>query len=300
MWSFWEKIKNFFSHPGHFDVKTLDLDTDDLFAEPDQRGSSLFMGKYTEDEIQNALKHFGIYSYLKRNGFYPVKLWTDFSNPYKHRIVLYKDQLKNQNILIELVLQKKLIPLDIPQIISDTLPFLSIEWLLLQNPDRPFSPSRPRLPGQTYPGLGIGKKVLTLIMLLAMDLRTSGLLNIPEHFHNAAMYSRRFFFLSSEQEAIVRKLNATLVKKYGLATISWAIDRNCILMNGKPFQWSGTPQIIPGDPTLKNYFHSRQYKEKLNKLCKTLNFDFDTQKFAERMEKEPIPGFNEFCSLLKK
>ena len=32
---------------------------------------------------------------------------------------------------------------------------IAVEWLLLQNPREPFSPRRPRLPGQQHPGLGL-------------------------------------------------------------------------------------------------------------------------------------------------
>jgi hypothetical protein len=44
---------------------------------------------------------------------------------------------------------------------------LAVRWLALQDPRGRFTPERPRLPGQRYPGLGLGKRLYERLMVWA-------------------------------------------------------------------------------------------------------------------------------------
>lgn len=272
----------------------FNLTSEDLFFNPSRRGSALFLGKYTRSQIDYALKRYGIYSDLKKRGFFPVLIHTDFNDPFKQKIVLYIDNLKIDNILAELVVQKKQINLDLLDTFHLSNIYLVIEWLLLQNPFASFPKEKPRLPGQRYPGLGIGKKILTILSVLAQEQNTAGLINVPEHYHNGAMYSRKFYFVSPKMEGLVKKINDQLVKKYGLAYVSWAIERKCVFVNSQLFEWQGSPQIIPVASKLKKYFHSPEYKKKVQHYYNIMDCTIDHGKFQQTLKENPISGFSEF------
>ena len=73
---------------------------------------------------------------------------------------------------------------------------IAIEWMSLQNPYGEFTKDRPQLPGQQKPGLGVASKAVELLIIMAWRLNLSGLLNTPDHYHNAYLYSRIFYYLN--------------------------------------------------------------------------------------------------------
>jgi hypothetical protein len=92
-----------------------------------------------------------------------------------------------------------------------------IEWLAMQNPDASFTDDRPQLPGQTHPGLHVAKQLMQMVFELARKQGRDALLNFPEHFHNAWLYSRRgLFFLNpafegnSIEQEVEKKKNTLL------------------------------------------------------------------------------------------
>lgn len=288
---FFKKYSHFGEKPENFLMEDI---SEDFFFNPDQRGSGLFLGKYTLAEIDLALKSFRIYTYLKKYGFYPVQIHLDSRDPFRQRLILYYKELRPSNILAELVVQKKILDFAVDFSNHFSLPFLSIEWLLLQNPSGQFTWEKPRLPGQNYPGLGIGKKILTALSLVCRDLQCAGLLNFPDYFHNAAMYARRFHFLSPVTEGLVKKLSKQLVQKFGLSTIAWAIERSCIYCNHKIFKWNAEPQIIAVDHRIKEYFFSDDYHTQVDEALSRFHFEFDENRFRQSLRQNPIPGFSEF------
>ena len=53
---------------------------------------------------------------------------------------------------------------------------LSIEWLLLQDPTKTFSKSKPQLPGQEHPGLGMLRELLEMLYQACLRLELDGLI----------------------------------------------------------------------------------------------------------------------------
>jgi hypothetical protein len=167
--------------------------------------------------------------------------------------------------------------------------FVAVEWLCMQNPQANFTPDRPRLPGQTYPGLGIGEMVMEILAIMAGRLRTAGLLNTPEHFHNAQMYSAQFKFIDPLHEAKRLAIVRDLLSQYSLSQISWAIEMGCVLENDTPFSWAASEQIIALDRDLKDYIGSRDYQQYVNKTCQNYIYKLDEKKWrlkAGEIEKQ--------------
>ena len=251
-----------------------------LHRSPDERGSLFFLGYYSRDGIYYALERYGIFEELRKRGFDDFILELDTHDPYRHRLVLYYEKKDDQHLLAEVVLKRKVITLNAPvvsHLSGKQYEVLQVEWLVLQNPQKAFTPERPRLPGQVYPGLGMGEMVVTLLMIVCWRLRLAGVLNVPEHFHNAYMYSSVFYYLNPEYNGRLKAMARDLLnkEKHHLAKVSWAVDFGCVRENGTPFQWFTAEQIIPIHKELKEYFRSAEYQELETAARKKFRYTLD-------------------------
>ena len=64
---------------------------------------------------------------------------------------------------------------------------LSVEWLLIQDARSRFEIGRALLPGQKYPGLGLLRDTVAVLVILSERLDLDGLVFTPSHFHLAAL-----------------------------------------------------------------------------------------------------------------
>jgi len=82
-----------------------------------------------------------------------------------------------------------------------------IDWLRLQDPRGNFT--KPQLPGQIKPGLGMARDVECLLYFIAQRHKRDGLMNSPEHWYNAYLYSvadYKFMFLNPAYEGMLQCL----------------------------------------------------------------------------------------------
>ena len=113
------------------------------------------------------------------------------------------------------------------------LQMLVIEWLRLQNPRQSFGERMP-LPGQMHPGLGIGSEIDSVLVGLATDSHRDGILNLPEHWYNAYLYtksSRPYKFMNPAFQGFFQSICDALeddIRTRGLPTVAWAIFRGLL------------------------------------------------------------------------
>jgi hypothetical protein len=146
------------------------------------------------------------------------------------------------------------------------LNLLNVRWLSLQNPLGEFSERRPRLPGQRYPGSGFGRACGALVIDLARASGRDGIVNVPEHFHNAALYANvlGFHFLNPEDEGVFQKIVTDLrtdLNERGMAAVSWAISLRCLACDGNEFAWEPHEQVLTLSSAVAGYFKGRNYRE---------------------------------------
>ncbi|KAJ4459138.1 hypothetical protein PAPYR_4938 [Paratrimastix pyriformis] len=94
------------------------------------------------------------------------------------------------------------------------------------------TPKRSLMPGQRYPGLGIGNSVFRIISELAVKCQLDALINVPEHFSNAYLYRRSFHFLNPLFEGFLNELCASLVAdiaRFQLGPMSYCVDGGFII-----------------------------------------------------------------------
>lgn len=109
---------------------------------------------------------------------------------------------------------------------------VKIEWINLQDPVHPSYAHC--LPGQKYPGLGFAKQVGEMMHTLGTNKDTcDGLLNVPDHAHNAVFYnSGGWRFINPAFQAHFDYTMATIkpyLERHGLVFVAWAFKNGHVM-----------------------------------------------------------------------
>jgi hypothetical protein len=243
------------------------------------------------------MERFGLDRQARHLGIRHLAVGVDTRDPYRHRLTIYNGRHRDRDhIVMDFVARyQHLVPKDIDADIEYThqLKVLMIEWLQLQNPTAVFTHRRPALPGQLYPGLGLGDQLMALFTLMGRHLQVDGIINVPEHFHTGLIFSRRFVFLSPHVQALVQQIGQDLWKKYRLGVIAWASATESIINieTGQPQIWEPRRQIIPIQSQLRQYFKSNDYIGIAQNLEEDKVFSLDEEKLREAFSKMEQPPF---------
>jgi len=270
--------------------KSYEFSDRDLFElDIGRRGGGFFLGFYSKEGIILALEKYGVFSLLKQKGYPDIYTDINTQDPYKHRIAFYRKAKSKKNLIIEMVLRKDFFELNMPftcKYNGQKFAALVIDWLLFQNIEQDFTLDRPRLPGQRFPGLGLSGVVLELLLIICWRLNLDGIINVPEHYHNAYLYAKMFRYLDPKIEAKLIALQKTF-KKMPLAKLTWGIEWNCVrdLNTNQPLVWFAQEQILPMHKELQKIFKSNEYKNSVQKHISDYRFRFDEDKFAACREK---------------
>jgi hypothetical protein len=254
-----------------------------------KRGSDLFLGFYSEAGIKTALDKYGIIKALREKGFEDIIFKIDTIDPYVHRLVLYNKAVDLKNQIVDVVLRKDVVEVNFPfecEANGKRYEMLVIEWMLMQNPTRSFTKERARLPGQQYPGLGLSRKSVEILSIVAWRLKLSGVVNIPEYLHNAIIYSKVFLYLDTKKQA---QLEAVLrdLKPFSLSAIAWAYEYRVIKSKktGMPLEWQPGRQILPLDKGLKKALFSWKYRKYIAEKAKEYEYYIDMNEYEQKKEK---------------
>lgn len=258
------------------------LDFSDVFSQlEDNRGPSLLLGIFSPKGIMYLLKEYGILYRLETLGYDRLEIRLDLKDTYRQVVRLFGiGQDHPEHLLLEIVLRedrfsvKKYLPKIPPEHIrKDPLNVVVIDWLQMQYPKAPFTRERPMLPGQDYPGLGLGAEVMALLVILAERMHKDAILATPQQFYNAYMYRQAFQFLYPKHEgrfqAILRDTS-----DWGLAETSWGIEKSFLIdtRTGRPFAWRGSPMVLPITAPAQEYFRCPQYHRLAEQAMKSEEF----------------------------
>jgi len=230
----------------------------------EDRGSPLLLGTHPEAETRARLEGCGVIDRLAELGFRSVRI--DIS-PYRvegQTVRVYDEAVDPDHLLIDLRLRIEDVVPAIRFVTQEPLRearMLRIEWLASQNPRGHFTPDRPQLPDQRYPGLGIGEKAVRFLGQLAYDHRCDGLLSFPDHYHNAVMYARRFIFFHAGRHGALRGMMRDL-RERTLAERSFAIDAGCLRSEPGARQeaWVASEMMLPISRRLIEFARSRFWR----------------------------------------
>lgn len=214
--------------------------------------ASRFLGYYSKHGIELALERAGLFDRLRALGFQP-RLELDVSNPAGQTVRLFGDPRRTE-LLLELRARRDRL----------TLPgfeMLRVEWLLLQNPRADFTRSRPRLPGQEHPGLGMLKDAVAFLVLACERLGLDGMVFTPSHYHLAAQSRRMLRFADPQDEARFRAFRETLAGR-SLAEATRLADEGEVVdrKTGDPRPWQPAPMVLPVSERLRERLQGPEYE----------------------------------------
>jgi hypothetical protein len=261
----------------------------DLFS-----SNNLFMGKYDENKMMAKLKRVGIIDILRTKGYRELVVSVIRQDDYTSRLYVNFDSHEKETRLVELIVREGFYKPRVDFIpaydFSTGLSMLLIEWVALQDPKASFTPEKPRLPGQQYPGIGGLKNMQELFYHLCKSSGKDAIVDVPEYFHSAAIYSRMYTeiydrmyaFFSPVDTGIMQAMLRDLTDR-PLADTSFAVAFDCLLdaRTGASVKWKTSEQIYPISRKLKKYVEDDQYKEIVMKTMEEHSYAIDWDRFEQ-------------------
>lgn len=218
------------------------LDPDLLMGDVSERAAPLFLNHYSAEGLRYALTRYGLWERLRglAGGGLRVEIAGVGQSVQTLRIL---DEATEQ-ALVELSAGLVSAGSAAAALPSTEHPWLSVEWLCLQDPRRSFAAERPALPGQKHPGLGEGREVIELLLIMGWRLGCAGLFGHPAWFHNAVMYRIHFRFVDPAEDGRMRALLRTWrASGLGLGEFSRAVSSDGVVDDeGSPIRW--TPGFV--------------------------------------------------------
>jgi acetoin utilization deacetylase AcuC-like enzyme len=201
-----------------------------------------FLGYYTRHGLEQALTAYGYLPTLARMGFRGLLVELQIGPGSPDRMLISADVGGRREVLVDLAASIR--PLG-------GFRTLFVEWLELKDPRVRFSAARPRLPGQSLPGLGLAEDTMQLLVAAAERLALDGVSFVPAHYHVAWIARRRFVFW----DPAARGRFAALVEgtaAHPLAVVSerlggpgWPTE------HGDPARWAPTEMVLPLVPAVR-------------------------------------------------
>ena len=244
---------------------SFDLCLSNLFEDSGHR----FMDFYSEQGLRLALKRYGFVAKLRELGYEQTDIRFGVREDGSHYLEVFEPPFEKERVIAELIVRRTAL--------DEIFPILKVEWLCLQNPKVAFSDERPRLPGQHYPGLGLGKDVLSAIVLMALRLKYQAVTNVADHFHNAYIYSGSFDFFKAEDAARFHDFCHFMKEgELSIADVAWALETGKIFRKGEdaPYHWEPAVQILPLRSSLAEKFSSAEYTEMVEANYGTFQFEY--------------------------
>jgi hypothetical protein len=255
------------------------IEKEEIFSTlAEKRGTSLFLGKYTMNQVTTVLNKKSFFKEAQKRKLWPLEFDLDSSEFPLQRLQIFYQEKKPEKMLVDLKIKEgafypqKKIASHFP---LSEYKFLILDWLTLQNPLLDFSLEKSPLPGQKHPGLNLGKKVFDIFVYLARLSRKDGLLAFPNYFHNALLFSRYFHFVNPEKLGEVLAIRASF-PDVSFKKLAWIVYLDCMIdRKGKKYEWKAEEQIFPLNKALNDYFDSKAYKKKVKECQEQLSFEID-------------------------
>lgn len=267
------------------------IEEDDIFSDlTEKSGSSLFLGKYTEKVVLDILEKNGFFKKVKKKGLWPLDYELDSSAfPPLQRLLIFYRTKKPENVVMELRIREGAYRFKngLSPIISNAkFSFLILDWLMIQDPRHRFSRENPPLPGQTYPGLNLGRKTIDIFADIGRLDHEKGLLAFPAFFHVSLIFFPRCRFVNPHKTGEVLSI-WNKFGKVGFSRLAWIAHLECLKKDEKTvYKWESEEMVYPMCKELKKYFHSKSYKKKVREAMHKNAFSIDWELFEKKFEAE--------------
>lgn len=241
-----------------FELTAADIDESFGRSAPPRR----ILDQFGIHGMEAAFERYGVAAKLRARGWRDLEVTIDPSDR-SHQIIRVHAQKSSDGprfLIVEVVVAKSSLPAPESMEPNDPLRLLLVEWLLLQDPSSPFSETRPRLPGQNHPGLGITAEVQALFVHAAKRLQLDGVLNRPAHYHTGLFGREVFDFLDPRVEGRFSAM-VEVLKELPVARASALVEKKALrLVDGTAVPWEPADYILPTGDRLLEYFRSPNYR----------------------------------------
>lgn len=214
---------------------------------------TLFLGALSRHGIELALEELGLMDRLRGLGFEDMMVTIDLDDPLGHTLRISTGEDPALAIFE--------VRLRIDRALKQGFGFLVVEWLLIQDARSSFEMSRPLLPGQKHPGLGLLRDTAAVLYVVCERLGLDGLAFTPSHFHMASLAQPQGVFPDPVSQARFEAFQrATRGLRFGEA--SRAVDGGRIrdTASGAPAVWIPDLMILPVSPALKEHVASPGFR----------------------------------------
>ena len=263
---------------------TLPADDDLLGVVPRRGRGTMLFDFYAPGDVDEALVRYGVTPKLAARGFSETRVELDTSEPERQVVRVRGRRDGALHLLGEAFLHTDVFSTSAPfapLLHGREVPLLFIQWLRLQDPTRAFAPDRPRLPGQDYPGLGVGREVVRMFLGMAERLGLGGIASCPEFAHNAVLYAAAFRFFDPAAQGRFEALQQSCAG-LTLAELAWAVESGAVLDDsaGRPLAWARDEMICPTGDVLRAYLDSADYRERTAQARTTCRLRIDPLRSA--------------------
>jgi hypothetical protein len=274
-----KKMIRIYDNLSEFDLvrRKDECKTDDFLSNISLKKPELFLGRYSHQGLIEAFQQYNLLRTLEHKGYPSPHITFDSLDGNRERLRVFPTSTESSEPLVDIILRID----NNPTFNSGSLRFpsfpgscLYVEWLCLQDPNRSYRDLEIPLPGQKYPGLGIGWKVMIIIKLLAKRIGSGAIYNMPEYYHTARLYHRFFRYADPLLEGRLQAIDRDTFPLH-LVDTSWAFLHGLVLQNDSAADWLPGPQILPLHPQLIKFFNSEAYADQTRKALKEEQFTLD-------------------------
>jgi acetoin utilization deacetylase AcuC-like enzyme len=229
---------------------------------PGAPSTTRFLGYFSSHAVELLLERSGILAQLRAKGFRSLRVELDA--PGQTLRVVHEDG--GEEVLVELRADRSRRAVAGMEVIA-------LEWLLLQNPRAEFSPGRPRLPGQKYPGLGLLSDIMGWLVVVCEQHGLDGVFFTTVHYHIAVQSRRLVKPLSAADGARIRAFSKAL-DGLPLAEAASAVAEGRVidLHTGEPAEWHPVPSVMPVSGRLEARVSGPEYEQALAREATHLDF----------------------------
>ena len=157
-----------------------------------------FLRRYSRHGIELAFEESGLLERLRERGYHDLRLEFDLGDPLGHLLRIVSDD-DGPLVLFEVRLR-------IDRGLLEGLEMLTVEWLLIQDAGSRYEMTRPLLPGQRHPGMGLLRDTAAVLIVVCERLELDGIAFTPSHYHLARMAHPAGRFADPEQEGRYRAI----------------------------------------------------------------------------------------------
>ncbi len=215
-----------------------------------RRREPRFLDYYTRHGMEHALDAHGFLPALRGMGFDDLQVHIEISDAH--------DRLR-----VDAAIgggREDLVDLAVSRRSFEGFQVLFVEWLEMRDPRVGFDPSRPKLPGQRGPGLGLAPEVGHLLVATATRLGLDGVGLVPAHYHVAWMARHEFVPLDptdrGQFRAIVDHLAAIPLRT---ATQRMA-QPGLYTEDGSTITWWTPKMVLPIGDALRQHIEATEPK----------------------------------------